>query len=1114
MSLDPSLTTDQPTQLPGQADEIGALTVRVAALEDDTLDARLDVIEGQTLDARIDVLEGQTLDARLDVLEGHTLDSRLDVLEGQTLDARLDTIEGYGLLTRVQTLEGQTLDARLDVLEGQTLDSRLDILEAQNLDTRLDSIEGDNLDSRLGILEAQTLDTRLDSLEALTISSRLTALESAASATLAFFAAQAETLNDHDERISNLEDTSTSLYRYVYVSPTGDDGDSGEFSSPLLTFQAAKEAVLQLKNDGLHNRPIRVLFRGGVYRLTEAISFTDDDSGTEAWPISYESYYDEEAIITSNELIEGAWATHSGSIKYIDLPGHADFRSLIVNGIPAVRARTPNVGSYYTMQPYASPSEDNTYTFFYANPADLPTIGAGETIEVNAFTAWRHIRSFISSIAGSGTPRKVNVTGGPNLSGSVGFNFRADYGRYYLENSLSFLDQAGEFYWDNTAKRLYYWPRSGETLGTTTVEIPTLTTMISATGSLNSITYPHAYATYSVKFKTDFTDAAATWEKVLLDTLVGASSPNVGIRMSLLKFSGNQGMALIRLGNGVTNYFPTSTAGLNDDNWHTLTCVVNTATDLVTMYVDGALVGSTAIDADIVLGDLAPTIATTRDATSGYFWDGELADVLILDKEVTADEATAIHNQELGELEAYMLVHFPLTEDFQDAAGTLGSVFSDMLYGTVSATHRAPSLTGTSALFNGTTDALSANPDFFGDGGRVMAPASYLEFRGLAFTGTDWNLLAGGHWTQEAGYNPDEEPGINLLHASHITFDNCTFTNFGGVAILSDNSEYLTVTDCEFGDCGNTCIVLNGPSGVIADDKASHHTIANNDIHDFGRIDAGAHAVCGIAVGYTTVEHNHIYDGTFQAVRFRGRLDSLNYQARNNLVNWNLIHDVVREMNDGAAIYFSGRQPGSFASYNHIYNVGITALHRSGDEEMRGLYLDEGASGITLSYNVVRDCQSPLLLHKANNCIVTNNVFADCETYSHFSRYGGQYLFGDGDTLTYAKHNRITGNVFGSPTSGSGVSLYFTSGAYVTTIGGIAGEFDFNAYETDQWDENLGGTITARALSYMQSTYSIDANSVAGVDPLIQSDYMPRNDSPAYGVGFVRFDLSTAGIEA
>ena len=48
----------------------------------------------------------------------------------------------------------------------------------------------------------------------------------------------------------------------------------------------------------------------------------------------------------------------------------------------------------------------------------------------------------------------------------------------------------------------------------------------------------------------------------------------------------------------------------------------------------------------------------------------------------------------------------------------------------------------------------------------------------------------------------------------------------------------------------------------------------------------------------------------------------------------------------------------------------------------------------------------------------------------------------------------------------------------------------------------------------MQSTYSIDANSVAGVDLLIGADYMPRLDSPAYAIGFREFDLSTVGPEA
>lgn len=223
MPTDPSLTTNEPTENPGQSELIGALTVRVDALEDVTADARLDVLEGQTLDARLDALEAQTLDARLDVIEGQTLDSRLDTLEGQSLDTRLDTIEGQNLQSRIAIIEAQTLDARVDVLEGQTLDARLTILEDNTLDARLDVLEGQSLDTRLDTLEGQTLDARLDALEALTISARLTALEST-------YDSLGDSITAHAARLTALElSAGFDIRRYgALCDGSTDDADAWE----------------------------------------------------------------------------------------------------------------------------------------------------------------------------------------------------------------------------------------------------------------------------------------------------------------------------------------------------------------------------------------------------------------------------------------------------------------------------------------------------------------------------------------------------------------------------------------------------------------------------------------------------------------------------------------------------------------------------------------------------------------------------------------------------------------------------------------------------------------------------------------------------------------------
>src|SRR4051812_38499380 len=82
----------------------------------------------------------------------------------------------------------------------------------------------------------------------------------------------------------------------VYVSPAGNDAwsgtlvhpNAGKTDGPLATLDAARLAVRKLKQaDAKRDKPITVLLRGGTYFLPASITFTPDDSGAEAAPVTY-----------------------------------------------------------------------------------------------------------------------------------------------------------------------------------------------------------------------------------------------------------------------------------------------------------------------------------------------------------------------------------------------------------------------------------------------------------------------------------------------------------------------------------------------------------------------------------------------------------------------------------------------------------------------------------------------------------------------------------------------------------------------------------------------------------------------------------------------------------
>ena len=83
----------------------------------------------------------------------------------------------------------------------------------------------------------------------------------------------------------------------LYVSPSGNDADPGTEQRPFATPQRARDAVRELKKTHPKTN-ITVLFRGGVYRLTDTLVFSLEDSGSPGQTITYTAYPGEKVILS------------------------------------------------------------------------------------------------------------------------------------------------------------------------------------------------------------------------------------------------------------------------------------------------------------------------------------------------------------------------------------------------------------------------------------------------------------------------------------------------------------------------------------------------------------------------------------------------------------------------------------------------------------------------------------------------------------------------------------------------------------------------------------------------------------------------------------------------
>jgi len=90
----------------------------------------------------------------------------------------------------------------------------------------------------------------------------------------------------------------------LYVSPDGNDANTGSKEKPLATITKARDAVRPMIAAGL-KAPVNVYLRGGTYRLDEPLAFGPQDSGAEDFAVTYAAQPGETVVVSGGRPITG-----------------------------------------------------------------------------------------------------------------------------------------------------------------------------------------------------------------------------------------------------------------------------------------------------------------------------------------------------------------------------------------------------------------------------------------------------------------------------------------------------------------------------------------------------------------------------------------------------------------------------------------------------------------------------------------------------------------------------------------------------------------------------------------------------------------------------------------
>jgi len=240
-----------------------------------------------------------------------------------------------------------------------------------------------------------------------------------------------------------------------HVSPTGGDAAAGTVTKPFLTVQRAKAEVRKTVATGLREE-VAVFLHAGTYELSEPLVFGPEDSGTEAFPITYAAFTNEAVVLSGGRTITN-WKKAEQGQWTADLPesksGKWFFRQLVVNDRRAVRARWPDEDGGLLIATIGG----DTRNFTFNKPLPKETL-AGQGAEMVVYEHWSITRGLITA----SDEKQVRTATRMGWIGHGDYTTASPGKVCYLEHARAFLDKPGEWFLDTAAGVLRYIPLEGE----------------------------------------------------------------------------------------------------------------------------------------------------------------------------------------------------------------------------------------------------------------------------------------------------------------------------------------------------------------------------------------------------------------------------------------------------------------------------------------------------------------------------------------------------------------------------------------------------------------------------------------------------------------------------
>ena len=382
----------------------------------------------------------------------------------------------------------------------------------------------------------------------------------------------------------------------------------------------------------------------------------------------------------------------------------------------------------------------------------------------------------------------------------------------------------------------------------------------------------------------------------------------------------------------------------------------------------------------------------------------------------------------------------------------------------------------------------------------------HLAFRGLTFQFNRFELPPGNSNEQQG--SSSVPAAITLTGARHCRFENCEFRNLGTWAIEAGKG----CTENAF--LGNEIhhIAAGGfrvNGGTERDhplERTSNNLIADNHLHDYGRVYPSAVGILLMHTEGNSVVHNHIHHGYYTGVSVGWVWNYARSVSWGNRIEFNHFHDIGQGLlSDMGGIYTLGVSPGTVIRNNLIHDVDANQYGGW------GIYHDQASSYLLVESNVVyRTKFAAFNIHFSKEVTVRNNIFAlgRLEQLNRTKSEPHKSVFFE-NNIVYWK----TGELYhGNWKDESTIPAAQPKGQAGTATLASTFDCDWNLYfnpASQRGDVKFAGDTWAEWQQRGKDTHSMYADPLF-VDPE-HADFRLKLGSPALMLGFQPIDLSQVG---